>query len=409
MRIGSKEAKVFAEASEKYTNVPLLPSIIVALICGTVTIGVTWLLKGGIPYIHSLIHGRGGIQYLTVYCFWFAAGMLVFKWRMLRKEQSAFSLPYVKGFTAGRDVIGNKTILEQHVLIEENLDVEQQKLILVNRINKGIKQLKISNTPSEVANVLSTVSATDSAIIDSSYVPIKFMIWVIPVLGFIGTVIGMSKAIGSFNIVLQGIKDVGFQGMQAGLGKVTAGLAVAFDTTFLALVLSAFINLLTNMVQKREEDLLSDVEDFVTDNIVNKLSVVSAQSELAQQSPNWENLGSSLEGLLREFRNLSRQNQVNADGMQQQLGRVIEAVDNVKSQEGGEMPISMDGELPSALREFSQTLKENMESLKAMGELGQLVKGSADVIESLKGPIEEMAAVNKKLGELYGKIYKTDF
>jgi hypothetical protein len=328
--------------------------------------------------------------------------MLVFKWWMLRKERGAFELPYVKAFTAGRDVVGNKTILEHHVLIEENVDAQHQNLILINRINKGIKQLKISNRPSEVANVLSTVSETDSAIIDSSYVPIKFMIWVIPVLGFIGTVMGMSSAIGSFNVVLRGIKDVGFQGMEAGLGKVTAGLAVAFDTTFLALVLSAFINLIANMIQKREEDLLSDVDDFATDNIVNKLSVVqtyASPQQPPQASPDWDKLSNSLEALLREFRNLGKQNQINADGMKQQLGRVIEAVDGE-----GVQPL-VDEELPDALREFSQTLRDNIESLKAMGELGKLVKGNAEVIEELKGPVAEMNAINRELAELYRRIY----
>ena len=402
MWLKSKETKVFAEAAEKYTNVPFIPSIIAALVCGTITIGITLLLKGDGSYIYSLIHKRGGIQYLTIYCFWFAVGMLVFKWWMLRKERGAFELPYVKAFTAGRDVVGNKTILEHHVLIEENVDAQHQNLILINRINKGIKQLKISNRPSEVANVLSTVSETDSAIIDSSYVPIKFMIWVIPVLGFIGTVMGMSSAIGSFNVVLRGIKDVGFQGMEAGLGKVTAGLAVAFDTTFLALVLSAFINLIANMIQKREEDLLSDVDDFATDNIVNKLSVVqtyASPQQPPQASPDWDKLSNSLEALLREFRNLGKQNQINADGMKQQLGRVIEAVDGE-----GVQPL-VDEELPDALREFSQTLRDNIESLKAMGELGKLVKGNAEVIEELKGPVAEMNAINRELAELYRRIY----
>jgi biopolymer transport protein ExbB/TolQ len=398
-----------AEAANKYTNVPLLPSAITAVAGGSLTLGVVFLLKTTLPYLYGLIYERGSIQFLTIYAFWFALGMLYFKFRMLQKERSAFELPYVKSFTAGRDVVGSKTILAQHLLLEENLDVQQKDLLLINRINKGIKQLKISNTPAEVASVLSTVAATDSAIIDSSYVLIKFMIWIIPILGFLGTVIGMSQAIGSFNFVLQGIKEVGFQGMQQGLGQVTAGLAVAFDTTFLALVLSAAINFGANVIQKREEDLLSDVEDFTTENIVNKLTKINPQP-VVEMTPRpsqvQEKPDASVEVLSREFKNLAKQNQVNANAMQEQLGRLIEAV--TKLNQSGEVTAA-NGELPAALREFSQSVKESIESFKALGELREVMKRNLEAIESLKTPIEEMTQVNKKLGELYGKIYRTGF
>ena len=56
--------------------------------------------------------------------------------------------------------------------------------------------------------------------------------------GFIGTVIGMSQAVGSFDAVLSNADNV--DGLKDGLVQVTGGLGTAFDTTFLALVFLFF-------------------------------------------------------------------------------------------------------------------------------------------------------------------------
>lgn len=64
-----------------------------------------------------------------------------------------------------------------------------------------------------------------------NFAPIGFAIWVLPLLGFIGTVIGITQAIGG----LEDSVDPSAGG--SGLGDVLGGLAFAFDTTFIGLVL----------------------------------------------------------------------------------------------------------------------------------------------------------------------------
>ena len=69
----------------------------------------------------------------------------------------------------------------------------------------------------------------------SSFSLPKVLLWAIPLMGFIGTVIGMSQAVGSFDAVLSNADNV--DGLKNGLVKVTGGLGTAFDTTYLALVI----------------------------------------------------------------------------------------------------------------------------------------------------------------------------
>jgi biopolymer transport protein ExbB/TolQ len=64
-------------------------------------------------------------------------------------------------------------------------------------------------------------------------VPLQFSIWVLPLLGFIGTVVGITQAIAGLDKVL----EVSRLATSGGLDKVLAGLRFAFDTTFVGLVL----------------------------------------------------------------------------------------------------------------------------------------------------------------------------
>lgn len=379
---GRPQAILEAEnAGERYTNVSLLLSLVIAGIGGALTIGAALAMKGIFPYFHALILERGAIQYFTIFAFWFAMGMLMLKSFKLRKERKAFELDYILRLSQGPDAAGTQTMLGDAGEVSENADFTEGRLILVNRINKAIKQIRINSNPADVANVLTTVAETDAAIIDSSYVMIKYMVWAIPVIGFIGTIMGMTHAIGSFDAVLQGMGDAGFAGVKEGLGRVTGGLAVAFDTTFLALILSAVVNLFANGLQKQEEDLLSDVEGFTTDNIINRYSGIRDRvSDPVESLPgdffsdrqpapaaSSDRTAETGDAMVRELKNLSRQIQVNTEEMLSQVGGVIEAVDGLKGME-------VLNRLPEAVDEMRKTNRALSEFLAKLQRSGS-VKG----------------------------------
>ena len=409
----AESSDVMTTVGKKYTNVPLIPSFLVALAGGSITIALAYLLKGVLPYFHSLIMERGPVQFLTVYGFWFTLGMLVFKYRNLQKERSAFGLDFIKSFTVGREMVGTQSFVGEQQMIAENMDPRHKDLILVNRINKAIKQIRINKNPADVANVLTTVAETDAAVMDSSYILVKFMIWALPVLGFIGTILGMTQAIGSFDTVLKGISEVGFAGVKQNLGLVTNGLSVAFETTFLALVLSAIVNLFSNALQKREEDLLSDVEEFTTDNIINKYTVLrdqisSAPVEVMPEPEKEPETGS--EGMVRELKNMNKQQQVNADELMAQVGRVIEAVQDLGQRGGdGGSSAGAGSDLQPILQEMSEMLKGQAKFIKEMSAISSYMQKNVEVMGKLPAAIEEMGQTSKKLGELFSKIYNRSF
>ncbi|MCX6250528.1 MAG: MotA/TolQ/ExbB proton channel family protein [Bacteroidetes bacterium] len=109
----------------------------------------------------------------------------------------------------------------------------------------------------------------------NSYSLVKLMIWAMPILGFIGTVLGMGIAIGSFSGFLTGnIDDISV--VKVELGKIATGLAYAFDKTLLCLSTAFITMILTTIIQKQEDMLMIRFEKL-------GLNILSAYKSGAQQ------------------------------------------------------------------------------------------------------------------------------
>ena len=101
--------------------------------------------------------------------------------------------------------------------------------------------------------------------IDLRYSMIRYVVWAIPTLGFIGTVIGISLA-----LAFAGQVDLQDPSL---LAELTKRLAVAFNTTLLALVMSGVLVLIQHVVQAREERALNRAGQYCLDNLINRLYV----------------------------------------------------------------------------------------------------------------------------------------
>ena len=97
------------------------------------------------------------------------------------------------------------------------------------------------------------VYLSESAVdrLQSSHALLQTVIWSIPILGFLGTVMGITLA----------IANVTPDQLDTSLDAVTGGLAVAFDTTALALSLSLILGFASLFVKRSEERLLGEIDE----------------------------------------------------------------------------------------------------------------------------------------------------
>ncbi|MDR0520387.1 MAG: MotA/TolQ/ExbB proton channel family protein [Planctomycetaceae bacterium] len=216
---------------------------------------------------------RGFTPFLMVFLAFWAAAILLFKWTKIRIQRKALGITILPeaGF-----ILSPNTV--DQVLRNVDMQVEQPRLFfLFNRITGALSNLKNIGMISEVSDILRSCNEQDMENVETSYSLLNGFLWAIPVLGFIGTVQGLSAAIGEFGSVLSAGGDI--EALTGSLQEVTAGLATAFETTLVALVLALFLHLWATAMRKSEEEHLIACSEYCNRNIVAHLKVSYRQNE----------------------------------------------------------------------------------------------------------------------------------
>ncbi len=94
----------------------------------------------------------------------------------------------------------------------------------------------------------------------------RYILYLLPVIGFIGTVEGISKALMKISQVLPLVKDL--DAFLGNLTGVTSALQIAFDSTLLALFLSASLMLVLTLTYRLAEQHLARVDRWVVEHVL---------------------------------------------------------------------------------------------------------------------------------------------
>ncbi|MFK7779442.1 MAG: MotA/TolQ/ExbB proton channel family protein [Gimesia sp.] len=152
---------------------------------------------------------------------------------------------------------------------------------LGKRLDDVASYVKGRRSVQELDGHLKYLAELASEQMHASYSLIRTITWAVPIIGFLGTVIGITIA----------IANVTPDQLDSSLSEVTGGLAVAFDTTALALGLSLVLVFSTFLVERMEQKQLEEIEQFGLQHIASCLCVAentispleSAEVEAAQQ------------------------------------------------------------------------------------------------------------------------------
>ncbi|HEX7006731.1 MAG TPA: MotA/TolQ/ExbB proton channel family protein [Alphaproteobacteria bacterium] len=138
------------------------------------------------------------------------------------------------------------------------------RLFLPRLIKRTILQFQSNRSVDQANSLLNSSLDMCMHEIDLRYNMLRYIMWLIPSLGFLGTVIGISQAL---NFAGGGVdfNDPKF------LSQLTDNLGTAFYTTLLALIQAAVLVFLMHLVQAREEKTLNDAGQYCLDNLINRL------------------------------------------------------------------------------------------------------------------------------------------
>ena len=254
---------------------PVLPIIGAALL--TIAFFALLIPLGDTWFARSFTE-RGWVPYAIVGFSAWALMMIIIKNGKVSLQQRATAHHVVPD--APEFVISTATVedvLDRFYQVAE----DPKEFLLYNRIQLALSNLKNIGRVGDVDEILRSRAETDDAMSESSYVIIRGLVWAIPVLGFIGTVLGLTAAMGSFGAVLESANEMA--DLKISLQSVTAGLATAFETTLQALCAALGIHLLMTFVHRREQRMLDAMIDYCDRQIVARLRLTQPGVEHSQE------------------------------------------------------------------------------------------------------------------------------
>lgn len=382
------------------TNVSLLMAALWGLGFAVLTYVLVWFSLRDFNFIpiYSYLFERGTIPYVTTLCFWWAFFILYLKIPLIHEELRAFDEVEERVFR-GTD-LAKSTIGVETKIIDDALaalarisalprDRKQarrpKRYMLVVRLENALRRLRNTRSTAEVDDVLRAQSEIDANIVESSYIPFRFFVALIPILGFLGTVFGIGLAISGFAGVLERAQS--FDAIRPSLRDASYNLGVAFDTTLLALFYSGILLFFNSVIQKREEDLLAAVDEFCMEHLVSRVHILPA--DIAEIKDVVTSVGSDV---LHE--------------MQTQTRALEKAVQKAIAEGAAALAERMqpgrDGaglaELNTNLESIVQILDENLEAIRKRVEA--LAKREAEPAEKLGQLVDALGEVARRMEAL---------
>ena len=206
------------------------------------------------------------VPYTEVFLFFWAATMLVGKLRKIRRQQRALLFDVLPS-NIGEKITENN--LDKFLEYISELPKNAVGSFLVTRCVRGLEHFRVRKSAADTATMLSSQSDLDAGSVDSSYTMFHVFIWAIPILGFLGTVIGVSSAVGGFTDTLSSSSDM--ESLKVGLKSITGGLGTSFDTTLVALAMAMILTFPVSALQKREGDVIGEVDEYTNEYLLRRL------------------------------------------------------------------------------------------------------------------------------------------
>ncbi len=202
----------------------------------------------------------GPVQIACYCCFTWGAFIIGNRYRELRRQRRAFAL----GLLPTDE--GARILPEDARPLQRKLDAVtgRKPYILANLIRLALNKYAVSRSSADASEAVRTQADVDLGRLVTSMATVHYLAWAIPALGFLGTVRGLS---GALTMAAQ-IDDDSLRNF---INQATRHLNVAFDCTLVALVLSLGIMFLLHSVQRDEEALVIDCQQYCLEHLVNRL------------------------------------------------------------------------------------------------------------------------------------------
>jgi len=231
---------------------------------GAVAFAFFSLIHGGLISDPTVIRYLAGhwIEYAEVTLFCVGLAALAIRGLELAGQRQRLSTPMLEPIPAG----GEDPAAAPELLAA----IPAGNEYLPRRLRDALDIVVRTGSADGLEDHLKYLADVDAARAAQSYGLVRFIVWAIPIMGFLGTVIGITVAIATLSPT-----------QLENISGVVAGLGTAFDTTATALALSMGLMFLQFLLDRFEQQLLGQVDEAAWSTLAGRFQSVGEREATA--------------------------------------------------------------------------------------------------------------------------------
>jgi len=193
-------------------------------------------------------------QEATLILFLWGIAILGYKGLRVQRQQQHLEMNLLG---RGEDIItpNDAPAIISH--IDQTVDDRERDHLLPRALISALERFMVTRRVPDAASAASQTLETEAERMESELSIIRYIAWAIPSIGFIGTVRGIGAALGQAHRAVEG-----------DISGVTQNLGTAFNSTFVALVLSIILMFIIHQIQRSQERLVLDTENYCEHSLV---------------------------------------------------------------------------------------------------------------------------------------------
>lgn len=295
----------------------------------------------------------------------------------------------------GTDPTGVETTQDVPALLEglKSSTSSISDYYLVRRLREALEFVQRKGSTDNIEKQLRHLEETDVVRMHQSYGLTRLIISIIPIFGFLGTVIGITLAIAKLDLTGADIATT--------LPEVIAGLSVAFYTTAQALGLSILLLIIKFSVERSELRLLSAVDEKAAEQLVGRFQQYGTETDPGVASINMmsDRLLQTVEaGFVKQSTLLKSNLEKTAEFQTVLLQNASDQCAEILTNTATNLDEALSGAVVEGLTRHAQTLNEGVKSLATDLE-GTLLRHAELLNEGLDQHTTALTDAEKTLAE----------
>lgn len=355
---------------------------------GMATVGFYAALRRGLIANELLLRYTAGhpVEYITVTMFFIGMAALLIKGLSILREKRAIALGPIFPPVREKESIARigdylKTVEKAQQIRGDSFHVRRLKAVLTS--------LQLNDNTADLDQELRFLADEDQFRASANYGMIRMFIWAIPILGFLGTVLGITIALGNLN--LTELETTG--------KLLAAGLQVAFDTTALALTLVFFLYFSLYFVQARETIFFQELDRMIDHEVRGRFASASSKEE--EQHLTF--VRKVLDNIAESFETIMRRQMTTYSGM---FDHLTDKTNSLAAEGAKQIEISLVHSLSEQIHQYNTVVQQGQQNFitKTIQPLSDGLERTINQLGSIKDQMIEEGKVLHEVLRVTGEV-----